>query len=367
MKKKILVLLLALVLVLTACGGGDKASTSTPASESQAESSAPASESQAETSQPTTGEKKKVALLTDVAGTQVFILSMIDGLNAAAAKHNFEARVVECQDATAYQENARALVNEGYDLIIGGGWQAGEAISLIATEFPDAADYALVDSEVAEENVKCIAFREQEGAYLIGLIASKVVPEDAKQFGMVHVNPGPGSWKWRWAFQEAVKTQIPDAKFVENFVGDYNDPAKAKEFALLQAEQGAAFINAAAAGGDAGVFEAALEKHFYTSGQDVDLTSPDNPWIVSSQMKDTKATMEVLLDQYYSDSWNTENEQWGIAEGAIGAVYITHDSPNPRSPELSDDEVAFIKGEMEKIKSGELNLKVVPAEEEYKK
>ena len=33
----------------------------------------------------------------------------------------------------------RALVAEGYDLIIGGGWQAGDAINKVATEYPDAA------------------------------------------------------------------------------------------------------------------------------------------------------------------------------------------------------------------------------------
>ena len=59
------------------------------------------------------------------------------------------------------------MVEEGVDLIIGGGWQSGEAINKIATEFPDAADYALIDSEVEAANVKCISYREQEGAYLV--------------------------------------------------------------------------------------------------------------------------------------------------------------------------------------------------------
>lgn len=353
MKKSIFVVLLAMLLVLTACGGGGTSTSAEP------------NESTASTDSAATEEPKKVALLTDVAGTQVFILSMIDGLNAAAEEHGFTPTVVECADAAAYESNARALVNEGYDLIIGGGWQAGEAIEILATEFPDAADYALIDSEVGSENVKCISFREQEGAYLIGLIASKVAPADTEIFGMVHVNPGPSSWKWRWGFQEAVKKEFPDAAFLTNYVGDYNDPAKAKEFALLQADQGAKFINAGAAGGDAGVFEAALEREFYTSGQDVDLTSPDNPYIVSSQIKDTGATVEHLMDQYYSDGWTTDNESWGISEGAIGAVYITQDSETPRSPELTDEEVEFIKGEAEKIKSGELNLTDIPDEESY--
>lgn len=27
--------------------------------------------------------------------------------------------------------------------------------------------------------------------------------------------------------------------------------------------------------------------------------------------------------------WNTDNEEWGVAEGALGAVHATHESKNP--------------------------------------
>ena len=59
---------------------------------------------------------------------------------------------------------------------------------------------ALIDSQVDVENVKCISYREQEGAYLIGKIAGMVTDDTASQFGAVHVNQGPGSWKWRWGY-----------------------------------------------------------------------------------------------------------------------------------------------------------------------
>ena len=310
-------------------------------------------------------ETKKVGLVCDVAGTQVFVLDMIDGLKASAEKHGFEVVIAECADAAAYEDNCRALVEEGVDLLIGGSWQAGDAISKMATEFPDRADYALIDSEVDVDNVKCISFREQEGAYLIGKIAGMVTDEEDQLFGAVHVSQGPSSFKWRWGYMEGVKSEKPDAEFVFNYVGSYNDPAKAKEYAIQQYEQGCQFINSAAAGGDKGVFEAALEKHFYTSGQDVDLTSPDNPWIVTSQIKDTYATMNYLMDQYYGDSWNTENESLGIAEGAIGAVHVTHETENPRSDRLTDEDIEILKDTAEKIANKEIDLSVVPDEESY--
>jgi basic membrane protein A len=271
---------------------------------------------------------------------------------------------VECADSAAYEDNIRALVEEQTDLIIVGGWIGGDALTKIAQEFPDAAEYALIDSEVEAENVKCIAYREQEGAYLIGMLASSVVEPDQKLFGGVHVNQGPGSWKWRYGFMEGVKTGHPDAEFVFNYVGDYNDPVKAKEYAILQYEQGAKFINAAAASGDIGVFEAAKERDFYTSGQDVDLTDPNNLNIISSQIKDTKATVKYLMDTYFK-GWTHDNEVWGVAEGTIGAVHITHESPNPISEQLSADEIEKIKQAAEDIRTGKLNLTDMPDEENY--
>ena len=354
MKRKIALLLAVLMLAttITACGnktGNEKANANAGKAES--------------------GEaKKKIALVTDPAGTQVFVLNMIAGLKDAAEELGFEPIVVECADAAAFEENTRALVEEKVDLIIGGGWPSGEAINKIASEFPDGAKYALIDSEVEAENVKCISFREQEGAYLIGMIAAMVTEPDEQFFGGVHVNQGVGSWKWRYGFMEGAKSIKPDSKFVFNYTGSFNEPAKAKEFAIQQYEQGARFINAAAAGGDKGVFEAALEKGFYTSGQDIDLTNPDNKYIVSSQIKDSYATVQYLVKQFMEqgDNWKSDNEEWGLEEGTIGAVYVTHESKKPRSDRLTDEDIAKLKEAAEKIKSGELDLKTLPKEEDYK-
>lgn len=345
-RKSLLMLTLVLILgLLVACGGSD---------------------SGGEESSDDGEEKVRIALLCDVAGSKVFVNELIDGLNEAAEKYDFEPIVAESADNAAFEDNARALVAEGVDLIIGGGWLAGDAINAMATEFPDDCEYAIIDSEVEAENVKCISYREQEGAYLIGVMAGLVTEDDENTFGSIHVNQGAGSWKWRYGLMEGVKTIKPDAEFIFNYVGDYNDPAGAKEFAIQQYEQGCAFINSAAASGDRGVFEAALEKGFYTIGQDIDWTTPDNPYIISSQIKDTKNTMLNLIDLFCGDSeWNHDNEYWGISEGTIGAIYVTHETDTPRPEVLTDEIIEHLRDVAEQIRTGELDLINMPTEEEY--
>ena len=306
---------------------------------------------------------KKIALVTNKVGTNAFLTQMIDGLKESAKKHGFEASNVECSDTSEFSENIRAYAEEGYDLIIGGGWESSDPMQQICEEFPET-DFALIDTEVDSNRIKCISYNEQEGAYLIGALAALTVDGESHVYGGVHVNEGPGSWKYRYGFMEGVLSQDSDATFVFNYVGSYNDPAKAKTLAEQEFAQGAKFINAAAAGGDAGIFEAAKSKMFYTSGQDTDKTDPNNPWVVSSQIKDTYTTIMQIIDNYYN-GWNTTNEVWGIKENAIGAVHVNYESKNPRSDRLSDEDVAKLKKLVENIRNGTIDLKNIPTEEQY--
>ena len=352
--KKTLAMLLALAMSLSLLTGCGSKKDDAPAADN---SDAAAGET---TGEAKPGEGMKIALVCDKVGTQVFLTQMVEALNEAADKYGFEATVAECADSAAFEDNIRALVAEEYDLIIGGGWQSGDAVNKVATEYPDAAHYALIDSEVEAENVKCISYREQEGAYLIGALAALTTDGESHKYGAVHVNEGPGSWKWRYGYMEGVKSIDPDAEFVFNYTGSYSDPAKAKELAIQQYEQGCVFINSAAAGGDSGTFEAAKEKGFYTSGQDVDLTSTDNEFIITSQLKNTGKTCELIVESFLDGSLNTTNETWGIKEGVIGAAGITADAINPAPLEnaLTAEQIQTVKDVAKEFESGARTLEV---------
>ncbi len=352
--KKFLAMMLALCLAFTffaGCGSTEEAPAEEVAPEGEAEGTADMSDI-------------RIALVTEKSGTSTFITNSINGLNDAAAQYGFEAIVVECADAAAYEENVRALVVEGVDMIIGGGWQAAEAINKMATEMPDACAYAIMDSQVEAEVVKCISYREQESAYLVGMIGALATEPEDMVFGHISVDEGAGSWKWRYGVMEGIKAVKPEAEILFNYVGSYTDPAKTKEFAIQMFAQGAKFVNSAAAGGDVGAFEAAMENEFFTSGQDSDLTTPDNPFIISSQLKDTHATITLIIESFLNDEWNTDDEVWGIKEGAIGAVHITHDGIGPIPESLSEEDIALIRQAADDIAAGTL-LAELPAEEDY--
>lgn len=320
-------------------------------------------------------EVKSVAVIVDPVGVNPFLTQVVDKFKEIkdAGTYPMDYSVIECSDSAAWSENIRASVEEGYDLILAVGWQGADPISQVAKDFPDKAEYALIDTIAPSDNVTSYIFKPQEAAYLIGIIAGNVSKDAGKPNGpycAVHANPGQGSFEWRYGYMEGIKSVNPDVTnedFIFNYTKSYTDAPLAKELALQQAAQGCVFINAASAVADQGTFEAALEKGFYTSGQDADQTSKDNPNILTTQVKYTGIVTEMILKDFFGEGLPKEVVTLGLKEGVVGATYITDDGVNPRNTEILTDEIVEqARAAAEKIKSGEIVLEV-PLEEDYLK
>ena len=119
---------------------------------------------------------------------------------------------------------------EGYDLIVGVGWQSAEYANEVATEYPDAAKYAVIDTDAGSENVMSVSYNEEQAAFLMGVMAGLAFPEE-ELYGYIGCFDGTGSFKYRWGFAEGVKYVNPDAKFTFNFTNSYTDTAIAYEYA----------------------------------------------------------------------------------------------------------------------------------------
>jgi len=147
-------------------------------------------------------EIKKVAVICDPVGVNPFLTQVVNKM-AEMKKANTYAMdysVIECADDSSWAENIRASVEEGYSLILVVGWQGADPLNAVATQFPDKAQYAIIDTVCDNPKVKSYIFKPQEAAYLIGVIAASVSKDAGKPngpFGGVHANPGQGSFEWR--------------------------------------------------------------------------------------------------------------------------------------------------------------------------
>lgn len=317
---------------------------------------------------------KRIAFVTDPVGTNPFLTQATEKLAEikAAGTYDMDYSIMESADSTAWLDNVRAAVNEDFDLIIAIGWQAWDPMNEIADQYPDKAKYVCIDVNCANDNIKSITFNAGEGAYLIGAMAALVVDElgfPEGPIGSVNANSGDGSFPWRYGLMEGahyINGDIEQSDFIFNYTGSYTDAVLAKELAIGQYTQGARFINAASAVADFGTFEAALEKGFYTSGQDADRTNPDNEYILSTQVKYTGVVTENIVNEFFSEAGLINGHtELGIADGVVGAIYITDDGTNPRNEAILTNEMIVILRELaDKIKNGEIVI-TVPLEADY--
>ncbi|WRS27819.1 BMP family protein [Oscillospiraceae bacterium MB08-C2-2] len=362
--KKALALFLTCVLCLSAlggCGGSGApasstggAAASTPAAEGASEGAAPAG---------TDASKLKIGIVTtNKISTQPFLLGIKAGFEKAQAEYGFEGKIIESNDVNEVEENVRSLVDDGFDLVIGGEYGAVDAINKLALEYPERT-FAMFDATSEVENVRNIDFHEQEAAYLIGMLAGMV--SETGKLGAVHVGQNQKSYNWRWGFAEGaeygaskVGKTIDKSTIQWAFVGSYNDPAKAKDFALNMFNSGCDFINGACALGETGIIEASTEKGFYTSTQDVDKTEQGEN-IITGQIKNTDEVFYQLVADYCQGNWSNETIYYGLKEKGVGMLYVTKEGAAPRRADVFTDEmVNILKQTAQEIIDGKIDMTV---------
>ncbi|GKU75611.1 BMP family protein [Paenibacillus sp. L3-i20] len=326
--KKHLVLLLTLVMaisVIAACGnntaGGDE-------------------------------KKKRIALvLPEQIGVNPFFSLMDEGFKKAGTEFGVEVKTIESTDPAGFEQNLRTTVAENYDLIITATFQAEDALKKVAAENPTKS-FAVIDTVVDLPNVRSVVFREHEAAFLLGATAG--LSTKTNKVGAVVAIDAPLLSKYTSGFAQGLKLTNPNAELFINYVGSFDDSAKGKELAVLQHSKGADFIAGMAAVGDLGVFEAAKELGFYTSGQDVDRTEIDPEHVVLSQLKGTDAVAYETVKAFTSDKFEFGLADYGLKEDGVGLTFVTKESKSALSPFIGQETVDKVKAIAEDIKSGKV-------------
>lgn len=302
----------------------------------------------------------KIAIICEPVGAEQFLLQVTEAAKESSAKYGFEYSVMECPGDDDFMNNARAAVFEDYTLIIGVGWKSADAISAVAEEYPDKAKYAIIDTLVEDLNVTSIKFLMSEPCYVLGVLEAACFP-DEDVYGVVGAFQNQTTYEQRYGYFEGVKSVNPDAKFIQNFVGSYTDPATARELALQQMGQGCKVICAMAATAcNEGILSLAKERpgELYTSSQEVDWTTEENPYIMSGMLKNTGVVTHWIIDGYFAGDLPAGHQTLGLSTGAVGVIHVTTESANYRPDYVTDEAIALAKEAAEKIISGELVIEV---------
>jgi len=277
------------------------------------------------------GSDINVGVAYDVGGRgdQSFNDSAAAGLDQAIEEFGLkvtEAEASDGEDDAAREERLRLFAEEGRNPVIAVGFVYATSLAVVAEEFPDT-QFALIDSsDATAANITNLLFAEEQGSFLVGVIAA--LKSEAKNVGFVGGVQVPLIEKFEAGFaagvaavdpaitvQTAYLTQPPD------FSG-FGDPAKGKTAAEGMYQNGADIVYQAAGGSGGGVFEAASEAGALAIGVDSDQALTADPAvadvIISSMLKNLNVAVFEFLSGFVDDNVESGEVIFDLSNDGVG-------------------------------------------------
>jgi len=306
----VLTLVILASLVLAACASQPEPVVEETASEVAVE------EEVAEESETEEDAVRVLFMTEDPIGINPYYVSGLDGLEMAEAEFNIETTIIEgTGDPAQNDENVRAVFREGYDLIILMTFGFNDILTEVAPEYPDIP-VVCIDCAAEVDNVLNVDFKAYETSFLNGVAAGLLTETNfIGQIGAVDI---PFVHRYVDPYTAGVEYVNPDATMLEPlWVGDWADPATAKELALTLSGQGADIINGVAAGGNPGIFEAAQDVGFLTHGIDINECPLAPGYVIENNLKRVDLTVYGSIKSFIAGEQIGGWVAYGVADGGV--------------------------------------------------
>ncbi|MCI9062492.1 MULTISPECIES: BMP family lipoprotein [Romboutsia] len=299
----------------------------------------------------------KIGMVADIGGIndESFNQSAWEGLQQAEKDFGIEVKVIESKQASEYLQNMESLLDEDVDMVIGVGYTMKEDIQKQAENYPDK-QFVLIDEtyDTIPENVTPILFRENEAAYLTGLVAGKMTK--ANNVGFIGGIQTPVVSKFEYGYKAGVKEANEKATVNVQYAGTFSDAAKGKSIANQMYGNGSDIILAAAGGTGLGSIESAKEQNKYAIGVDRDQSdlAPNN--VLTSALKKVNVGVYDTVKEFVEGKLISGQEKvYGLKEDGVGI-------PESTKNLVPQDIIDYVNSMIEKVKSGEIKVPATEAE-----
>ena len=228
-------------------------------------------------------------------------------------------REFEIQNDAQREQALRKFAKDGNDPIIAIGFSQAQALETVAKEFPKT-HFAIVDSVVDLPNVRSIVFKEQEGSYLVGILAA--MASKTGKVGFVGGMDIPLIRRFACGYVQGVKSAKADATVLQNMTGTtgaaWNDPVRGGELAKSQIDQGADVVYHAAGGTGIGVLQAAADAGKLGIGVDSDQNYLHPGKVLTSMVKHVDIAVYDTFKDGAAGKFTGGVQALGLAEGGVG-------------------------------------------------
>ncbi len=240
-----------------------------------------------------------------------------EGLLAIRDSLGAETSHIQTKTPAEFDENFRQYGAQGYDLVIGNGFEYQEAATRVAPSYPNTK-YVITSGRVTAANVAGIAFAFEEASYQAGILAGAMTKTN--KVGLIAGTELPPVKLSFDAFARGAKSVNPKITVLTSYIGNWDDVSAGKEQALAQIAQGADIIfqNADAAG--LGVFQAAREKNVLAFGTNADQNSVAPDVIIASVVIDLPKAFLMIAREIQGGTFTGRVINLGVKDDVVRLI-----------------------------------------------
>jgi basic membrane protein A len=228
------------------------------------------------------------AILFDLGGKfdKSFNESAFTGAERWAEETGGSYAEVEIQSDAQREQAIRRFAETGANPIVMAGFAWASALGEVAGDYPETK-FQIIDMVVDAPNVRSVVFAEEQGSYLVGMLAAMASETDT--VGFIGGMDIPLIRNFACGYAQGVKAVNADATVVANMTGTtpaaWNDPVKGSELTKAQISQGADVVYAAAGGTGVGVLQTAADESILSIGVDANQNYLHPGMVLTSMLK----------------------------------------------------------------------------------
>jgi basic membrane protein A len=233
----------------------------------------------------------------------------------------------EITNETQFEQVYRHFASHGRDPVIGVGFSQTDAIKRIAPKFPNTR-FVLVDGDIEMPNVMSVEFREEEGSFLVGVLAA--MASKTGRVGFIGGMDIPLIRRFACGYAQGIKYANPNAALIQNMAGTtpdaWTNPALGAEIAMQQFDRRVDVVYVAAGSTGIGTLQAAADRGKLSIGVDSNQNYMHPGSVLTSMVKRVDLVSFRAAMAAKNGTWKAGHTVLGLKEGGVDWAYDQYNS-----------------------------------------
>lgn len=289
------------------------------------------------------GKLRVALILPGSISDQSFNAMAYAGLMAIKDQLGAEVAYSEAVPVAEFDETYRSYSEQGYNVIIGHGFEFGEPAAKIAPEFPKTY-YLVTNGNVSGANLASLEPLFEEASFLAGAVAGYMTKSN--KVGAVGGMEFPIIVRGIEAFAAGAKYVNPQVQATTSYIGTLDDPAKGKEAALAQISTGADVAFHIADNAGVGVIQACQEKGVYAIGFGADQNPLAPKTVLTTFTVSYPALMVEAVRRIQEGKFEGTIQKYGLSVKAVDLTSFHDLVPNDVAQKIEQLRQDIIAGKV---------------------